>query len=189
MTEYSGKAAPGRAVVLSVADVAALDFSGLDPAEAAVAAQAAMDAWGLAGVGVRRDSHWAAVALIAPALAISRHHPLSACGIEQGTAGLTLFHVDDGPSALAIGKRLGVELCRRLRGQVGAIEAQGCVVGASALAPSVVWLRHLGFHPVRYPPGRHRLDLDNLETWLAKVRGRLRTMALPHPLPANRSAR
>ena len=189
MVEQSGAGKPssGRLVTaLSVGDVESLGalVSALD--DPILPAQAAVAAWGLAGVGVRHLDRWIGVALIAPADSIPRSHPLSAGGMTPGTAGLTLVWIDPESSVSAVGKRLIQELARQLRGQVSAIEAQGLPVGSSPLSPPVPWLRQVGFHPVRYPTGRYRLDLDNLATWLAKVR-RLRPNLTLAPLPANRT--
>ena len=171
---------------LSVGDVESLGdlVRALD--DPILTAQAAAAAWGLAGVGVRHLDRWIGAALITPADALPRHHPLSGGGIPPGTAGLIWVWIDPETSVLAVGKRLVQELARQLRGQVSAIEAQGSPVGSSPLSPSVRWLCQVGFHAVRYPAGRYRLDLDNLATWLAKVR-RLRPNLTLTPLPANRS--
>ncbi|MCL2482856.1 MAG: hypothetical protein FWF43_05470 [Propionibacteriaceae bacterium] len=161
----------GPAVALSVADVLAMTdpVAALKPADRAVAARAAIDEWGFAGVGVRRDAHWIGVVLIAPQHGLPRSHPLSAGGIDSQTAGLVLVHIDPGETA-GTGKRLCVGLCHRLRDQVTGIEAQAGLVPrtTSTLAPSAHWLVRMGFQPLRYPLNRYRMDFATLVTWIQR---------------------
>ena len=158
------------AVALTVADVMGMDL----PLQALQAdregtARAAMDKWGLSGVGVRHGNDWAGVALVAPQDAIPQYHPLSAGGIDCATAGLILIYVDPTVSSLIMGKRLCVALTRYLRTSLSGIEAQGMPTPiASTLAPPATWLVRMGFHAVRYPTGRYRLDFDTMVTWMQK---------------------
>ncbi|MCL2471140.1 MAG: hypothetical protein FWF25_05290 [Propionibacteriaceae bacterium] len=159
------------AVALSVADVLSMDVpvGALKPEDLALAARAAMDEWGFAGVGVRRDSDWIGVVLIAPHHGLPRTHPLSAGGIDFRTAGLVLVHIAPGETT-GTGKRLCVGLTRRLRDQVTGIEAQAGLLPltTSTLAPSAGWLVRMGFQPLRYPLNRYRLDFATVVTWIQR---------------------
>ena len=154
------------AVPLGVADVMTMGslVAALDPADRAEAARCAVDAWGLAGVGVRRGMDWVGAMLIAPSAGVPPSHPLVAGGLDGNTAGIILLRTASLLPALVTGKRLLVALARRLRGQVAAIEVQGSPtpVLASPLVPSAEWLVRLGFEPMRYPVNRYRLDCASL---------------------------
>jgi|GEM_PF-1918536 len=168
-------------VTLTASDVAALGESvcPLDCGERNVAAQAAMDAWGLAGVGLRRGTDWLALALVAPAGAVPRTHPLHAGGVDPERAALILVQSGAEASLPAAGRRLCVTLSRALRGQVAGIEAQAGPAGvASPLAPPAELLLKLGFQPVRYPPNRYRLDFTDLVAWVQERLERYRRPAI-----------
>jgi len=159
------------AVALTVADVMDMDLPlrALQSSDREDAARAAMDKWGLSGVGVRRGQDWTGVALVAPQEGLPKNHPLSAGGIDRNTAGLILVYVDPSASTLIMGKRLCVALTRHLRGGPSGIEAQGMPVPlASALAPPAGWLLRMGFHAVRYPMCRYRLDFSSVVSWMQK---------------------
>ena len=155
------------AEVVDMADMGEVTRS-LDPEEVAEAGRAGMQEWGLAGVGIIRDSRWVGVALISPQKSLPRAHPLAAGGIDERNAALTLVHIDPAESFVGLGKKLCVGLSRRLRGQVLAIDAQaGSGPGMdSQLTPSAEWLGKMGFEAVRYPVRRYRLSLATMATWM-----------------------
>jgi len=154
-------------------------------------AAAAMDAWGTAGIAVRRGGNWLGVVLVCPADAIPRGHPLAAGGLDPRTAALLLAYIAPSASRLRVGRRLSVGLGRYLRGHVTGVEAQAAPASilGSALAPSPHLLTHMGFQPVRYPVNRYRLDFATMATWVQKALAWYRRPVLVSQLlPANRAS-
>ena len=176
----------GSVVTLSVADVLAMEapVQALAREDRAVVAQAAMETWGLCGVGVRRGDSWAGVILVAPEGGVPRGHPVSVSGIDCSTAALILVYIESTSSPIVLGKKLCVGLCRRLRGQITGIEAQAGLV-STTLTPSTEWLTLMGFHPLRYPARRYRLHFSSLAAWvqdhLLRYRHPLNLSAQPTP--------
>jgi len=161
---------PGAVCVLTVADVMAMTepVEALSPGDRLAAAEAAMAAYGFAGLGLRRDSGWAGVALITPEAGLPRRHPLALGGIAPETAGLILLYVDPAHRHSGLGKRLVTGLTRRLRNQVGGLEAQAAPLPGTStpLTPSADSLLKMGFQARRLPLNRYRLDFAGLATWL-----------------------
>jgi hypothetical protein len=172
----------------------AAGWSWADPEQVRGVAQAAMRAWGLAGVGVRRGDTWQAAALIAPPPGLPAGHPLALGGLDPALAGLVWLHLAPGLPRLGVGQRLCAGLGRRLRGQVAGLEAQ---TGPAGLAlgpglPSREWLVMMGFRPVRYPAGRYRLDFQAMVGWTWPAWGWRPRPVIglgAQPAPANRSWR
>jgi len=162
----------GLAVALTPADVMAMDVptQAVNPNDRAAAARCAMEAWGLAGVGIRQGTDWAGVLLVTPPDGIPLTHPLAGGGVSEDTAGLICVYLSSSVPPISTGRRLCVGLSKRLRGQVSGIEAQASTVQltASSLAPSAHWLSKMGFQPLRYPLHRYRLDFESMVTWMQK---------------------
>ena len=175
MMDTENRTQEGPALTLTLSDVMALDIPDtvLTLEARKEVAQAAMDQWGFSGVGVRNGDDWAGVALVSPT--IPRGHPLSAAELSENTAGLILVTIDS-ESPSNVGKRLCTGLSRRLHSQVTGIEAQGDLLAMTPLTPSVEWLIHMGFQPMRYPPNRYRLDFSSMAAWVHK-----RLAWHPHP--------
>jgi len=174
MMDMENRIQEGPAVTLTPTDVMALEIPDevLSADDKQAVAQAAMKQWGFSGVGVRRNDSWAGVALVSPV--IPRAHPLSAAGLDEGTAGLILVQIGsrvpfDYGQGIGISKRLCTGLGRRLRNQVSSIEAQTTPGTTTALTPSPAWLVRMGFQPMRYPLGRYRLDLSSMVAWVHKA--------------------
>ncbi len=176
MARSMGKPGPsgagGPVVALTAADLAAMAgvTRWLAPADRDAAAQAAMAAWGLCGVGLRRGDQWTSAMLVTPAPGLPRRHPLSSGGVDDDSAALILAAVSSG-TALVAGKRLCVALCRHLHDHVTGIEAQATPLLATAtpLAPNRAWLNWLGFRPMRYPLNHYRLDLADTVVWFERL--------------------
>jgi len=178
MMDTDSRIQEGPALTLTWSDVMALDIPDTVLTREATdeIAQAAMDQWGFSGVGVRRgtrDGDWTGVILVSPI--VPRGHPLSAADLSEDTAGLILQQIDS-TSSYGVSKRLCTGLSRRLRNQVSGIEAQADPLAMTPLTPSVVWLSHMGFQPMRYPPNRYRLDFSSMAAWVQK-----RLAWHPHP--------
>ncbi len=150
-------------------------------------ARAAMDAWGLCGVGDVGDHGVTAYLLVCPALHVPRDHPL-ALGANADAAALLAASPDAAP-------RLVQGLAARLVGH-RTITAVDAAVGTpgTVLAPSPEWLARCGFHPLASDPCRHRLDLTATRSWLPDLGDWVRRLSdlvqpTPPPEPAGRFGR
>lgn len=149
-----------RAITVPTQDISSDDYL--------MAAEAAIDTWGLAGVGMREGVAWIGALLIAPTSGLPRQHPLAISGLDQNYAGMIWAWIDGSP--VVTGRRLCVSLSRHLRGRVAGIDAQAAPPPMPWIpsTPSKQWLVKVGFEAVRFPPNRYRLDFANLATWLQK---------------------